>query len=57
MGNSESQPASLPALDKQHRHLITLPVPSPAPAKPPSKTDFFYLQPLPDLDIDQPETE
>lgn len=53
MGNTEPLPISLSPLEKQHRHALTLPV----PAKPPSKTAFFYHHPLPDIDIDLPEVE
>lgn len=53
MGSSESQHLCNLPLEKQHRHVLLLPT----TAKPPARTAFTYLHPLPDPDIDPPEEE
>lgn len=53
MGNTEGQLATTLSLEKQHCHTIV----TRHLARPPFKTDFFYLKPLPDTDEDQPQNE
>lgn len=49
MGNNETKAGGV-ALEKQHRHVLT----SSVTAKPPNKTAFTKLLPLPDRDLDLP---